>query len=53
MTASSSGVYDFLSDENAELWKGVLQPALRKVGDILMLVMLINTNRTILNTVFF
>ncbi len=31
MANPSSGVYNFLSDENSEHWKGLLQPALRKV----------------------
>lgn len=33
MAATSSGVYDFYADNsNADLWKGLLQPALRKVS---------------------
>lgn len=32
MAATSSGVYDFYADNsNADLWKGLLQPALRKI----------------------
>lgn len=32
MAATSSGVYDFMSTDNSEQWKGLLQPALRKVS---------------------
>ncbi len=31
MAASSSGVYDFTNEGKADLWRGLLQPALRKV----------------------